>query len=262
MGKGKHMKLELRGVSKTFGAHTRAISALAGVDLVVEPGEFVCLIGPSGCGKSTLLNMLAGLDTPSTGEVYADGQPMQGTSPSRILIFQDGGLFPWLTTQGNVEFGLRMKGYNREQRERIARKYLEMVHLDQFSQAWMHELSGGMRQRVALARALAVEPAVLLLDEPFGALDAITRDLLHTELQEIWMNTHNTIVFVTHNVREAAVLGDRVIVMSPRPGRIVAEHRIDLPRPREIEDVQITNLARRIAGDLRLREEAPREHTG
>ena len=253
------MNLEARSVRKVFQGRGGLVTALEKVDLAVKEGEFVCLIGPSGCGKSTLLNILAGLEFPSEGEVYAQGQPIRGTDPSRVLIFQDAALFPWLTVQANVEFGLQMKGSSREMRELTAKRLLEMIHLEQFGRAWVHELSGGMRQRVALARALAVEPAVLLLDEPFGALDAITRDLLHGELQDIWLKTGKTIVFVTHNVREAVVLGDRVIVMSPRPGRIVAEHRIDLPRPRQIENVVTTELARRILVDLQLKEEISHE---
>lgn len=247
------MKLEVRNVSKVFQTRGRTLIALERVNLVVSKGEFLCLIGPSGCGKSTLLNILAGLEMPSEGEVLADGHPIRGPDPSRVLIFQDTALFPWLNVQANVEFGLRMQGCPRAQRESIARKLLEMVHLEQFHHAWVHELSGGMKQRVALARALAVDPDVLLLDEPFGALDAITRDLLHTELQEIWLKTGKTIVFVTHNLREAAVLGDRVLVMSPRPGRIIAEHRIDLPRPRHVEDIATTDIVHRISADLKLK---------
>ena len=254
------MKLEARGVTKVFHARGSLVTALEKIDFTVNSGEFVCLIGPSGCGKSTLLNMLAGLEFPSEGAVHADGELIRSADPSRVLIFQDAALFPWLTVQANVEFGLRMRGVPREEREATTRRLLTMVHLDQFSRAWVHELSGGMKQRVALARALAVDPAVLLLDEPFGALDAITRDLLHDELQELWMKTGKTVVFVTHNVREAVVLGDRVVVMSPRPGRIVAEHHIDLPRPRQIEDVATTRLAHRISADLQLKKEAPHAH--
>jgi NitT/TauT family transport system ATP-binding protein len=249
------MKLEVKGVKKFFNARGRTLTALEQVDLEISEGEFLCLIGPSGCGKSTLLYMLAGLETPSEGEVCADGQPVRGTDPSRVLIFQDAAIFPWLNVQANVEFGLKMKGYSREKRQGITKQLLEMVHLEQFSHAWIHELSGGMKQRVALARALAVDPAVLLLDEPFGALDSITRDMLHTELQETWLKTRKTVVFVTHNVREAVVLGDRVIVMSPRPGRIVAEHHINLPRPRQIEDAETSSIAHRISADLKLKEE-------
>jgi NitT/TauT family transport system ATP-binding protein len=249
------MNLELRGISKTFRAREGLLPALEDITLSVRAGEFVCLIGPSGCGKSTLLNILAGLEFPNGGQVFADGRPITGPDSSRVLIFQEAALFPWLSVQDNVEFGLRMKGRPRAERQAEALRLLAMVHLDQFRRAFIHELSGGMRQRVALARALAVEPQVLLLDEPFGALDAITRDLLHGELQEIWMKTNKTVVFVTHNVREAVVLGDRVVVMSPRPGRVVAEHPINLPRPRLIEDTATTDLARRISTDLQLKDE-------
>jgi NitT/TauT family transport system ATP-binding protein len=248
------MKLEVVGANKLFNARDTTLAALDRIDLSVEDGEFLCLIGPSGCGKSTLLYLLAGLETPTQGQVFADGLPVKGTDPSRVLIFQEAALFPWLTVQANVEFGLKMKGIAREKRAEIALQLLGMVHLDAFRHAWIHELSGGMRQRVALARALAVDPAVLLMDEPFGALDAMTRDMLHGELQEIWLKTHKTVVFVTHNVREAVVLGDRVLVMSSRPGRFVAEHRIHLPRPRRIDDVETTALTRRISADLRLTE--------
>ncbi len=246
------MALEFRDVTKTFQNRSGLVVAIDRIDLTIRDGEFVCLIGPSGCGKSTLLNMLAGLEYPSQGNVLADGQPITGTDPSRVLIFQEAALFPWLTVQDNIEFGLTMRGAGKAEREATAQRLLRMVHLEQFSQAWVHELSGGMRQRVALARALAVAPAVLLLDEPFAALDALTRDRLHAELQEIWQQTSTTIVFVTHNVREAVVLGDRVLVMSARPGRIVAEHVIDLPRPRQIENLDTTRLAQRILADLQL----------
>lgn len=249
------MRLDVVAVRKEFASRGGAVTALDRLDLSIAAGELLCLLGPSGCGKSTLLNMLAGLEMPSEGQILADGQPVCGTDPSRLLIFQDAALFPWLTVQANVEFGLRMKSIGRGERERVAGQLLEMVHLSQFAHAWVHELSGGMRQRVALARALAVEPAALLMDEPFGALDAMTRDRLHAELQEIWLKTRKTIVFVTHNVREAVVLGDRVIVMSPRPGRIVAEHRIDLARPRQIEHPQTSELSRHILVDLQAKEQ-------
>jgi NitT/TauT family transport system ATP-binding protein len=246
------MGLEFQAVTKTFQTRSGSVTAVDRIDLTIRDGEFVCLIGPSGCGKSTLLNMLAGLEYPSQGRVLADGKEIVGTDPSRVLIFQEAALFPWLTVQDNVEFGLTMRGAGRAERQAASQRLLRMVHLEQFSQAWVHELSGGMRQRVALARALAVAPAVLLLDEPFAALDALTRDRLHAELQEIWQQTGTTIVFVTHNVREAVVLGDRALVMSPRPGRIVAEHLIELPRPRQIENLDTTRLAQRILADLQL----------
>jgi NitT/TauT family transport system ATP-binding protein len=225
---------------------------LARISLTVPPGEFVCAIGPSGCGKTSLLYILAGLETPTSGQVLVDGQPVAGTEPSRVLLFQEAALFPWLAVEDNIEFGLKMKGLPRAARRATTQRLLQMVHLEPFADAWVHELSGGMKQRVALARALAVDPAILLLDEPFGALDAISRELLHDELQELWMRMGKTIVFVTHNVREAVVLGDRVVVFSPRPGRILADHRVDLPRPRHIDDPEIAVLARRISGDLLL----------
>ncbi len=252
------MQLEIKGVTKIFRRRGRSVTALDSLSLAVASQEFACLIGPSGCGKSTVLNLLAGLDMPSDGQVLAGGALVQGPDPSRVLIFQEAALFPWLNVQANVEFGLNMKGQSRSEVERTATRLLAMVHLEQFSRSWVHELSGGMKQRVALARALAVDPAVLLLDEPFGALDAITRDRLHSELQEVWLHTHKTMIFVTHNVREAVVLGDRVLVMSPRPGRLVAEHQIALPRPRNMEDPRVIPLASRILADLTVDGEAHR----
>jgi NitT/TauT family transport system ATP-binding protein len=246
------MDLEVRGVNKTFRRRGRSVIALENINLTVAAQEFVCLIGPSGCGKSTVLNLLAGLDMPTEGGAYAGGELILGPDPCRVLIFQDAALFPWLNVQANVEFGLRMKGLPPRDCVQTATRLLEMVHLEQFRYSWVHELSGGMKQRVALARALAVDPAVLLLDEPFGALDAITRDRLHAELQTLWLHTRKTMVFVTHNVREAVVLGDRVVVMSPHPGKIVAEHHIDLPRPRNMEDTRIIPLASRILADLQV----------
>jgi NitT/TauT family transport system ATP-binding protein len=246
------MELELRGVERRFEARNgHVVHALGRTDLTVRPGEFVCIVGPSGCGKTTLLNLLAGLDAPSEGAVFADGAAVRGTDPSRVLIFQDAALFPWLSVQANVEFGLRMRDMPARERAATASRLLDLVHLDQFSRAYVHELSGGMKQRVAIARALAVDPEVLLMDEPFGALDAMTRGILHAELQELWMRTKKTVVFVTHNVREAVVLGDRVLVMSQRPGRILSDHRVDLPRPRRIEDDNTMRLARVISEELK-----------
>lgn len=244
------MDLELRGVGRSFERPGRLVEALAGVSVTVKSGEFVCLVGPSGCGKTTVLHLLAGLDRPTTGTVLADGVPVTGPDPRRVLIFQDAALFPWLSVQANVEFGLRIRGIEKEERLSRVRTLLEMVHLEKFAHSWVHELSGGMKQRVALARALAVDPAVLLLDEPFGALDAITRDRLHEELQELWMQAAKTVLFVTHNVREAAVLGDRILVMSRAPGRIIAEHRVGIPRPRHMEDPGIMPLAKQVLADL------------
>ena len=244
--------LQVINVDKVYPTRSGNLQALARISLTVPPGEFVCAIGPSGCGKTSLLYILAGLEMPTSGQVLVDGQPVAGTEPSRVLLFQEAALFPWLAVEDNIEFGLKMKSLSRAARRATTQRLLQMVHLEPFADAWVHELSGGMKQRVALARALAVDPAILLLDEPFGALDAITRELLHDELQELWMRMGKTIVFVTHNVREAVVLGDRVVVFSPRPGRILADHRVELPRPRHIDDPEIAVLARRISADLLL----------
>jgi NitT/TauT family transport system ATP-binding protein len=244
--------LQVIDVDKVFPTRGGNLKALSRISLTVPPGEFVCAIGPSGCGKTSLLTILAGLEAATGGQVLVDGKPVTGTDPSRVLLFQEAALFPWLTVEDNIDFGLKMNGTPGDRRRATTRRLLQMVHLEPFADAWVHELSGGMKQRVALARALAVDPAVLLLDEPFGALDAITRELLHDELQELWMRMGKTIVFVTHNVREAVVLGDRVVVFSPRPGRIVADHRVDLPRPRHIDDPETAVLARRISADLQL----------
>jgi sulfonate transport system ATP-binding protein len=195
--------------------------------------------------------LVAGLLQPTAGEVLVDGKTVQGTGTDRILIFQELGLFPWLTVGQNVEFGMRMKGVAKPEREARTREYLRLVHLAQFKDSYIHQLSGGMRQRVALARALATEPDVLLMDEPFAALDAQTRDLLHDELERIWDETGRTIIFVTHNVREAVRLGDRVVLLTFRPGQIKREYTIDLPRPRHLEDVQVAGAARGILNDLR-----------
>jgi len=208
-------------------------------------------VGPSGCGKSTLLHLIAGLQQATAGSVLMDGKAAQGPGTDRILIFQELGLFPWLKVSENVEFGMKMKGIAKAERQEKTEHYLRLVHLAQFKNSYTHQLSGGMRQRVALARALATEPDVLLMDEPFAALDAQTRDLLHDELERIWAETGRTIIFVTHNVREAVRLGDRVTLLTFRPGRVKQEYPIDLPRPRHLEDVTVASSAREILDDLR-----------
>lgn len=246
--------LGIHGVSKTFISRGRTVQALLPIELQIAAGEFVCLLGPSGCGKSTLLNIIAGLDTPSSGEVLANQRVVSGPGTDRVLLFQEAALFPWLDVQRNVEFGLRQAGMKSAERAAIAQRYIDLVHLSGFERSFVHQLSGGMRQRTAIARALAIDPAVLLMDEPFGALDAMTRDLLHSELESIWASTGKTIVFVTHNVREAIALGDRVLVFSPRPGRIVREFRIDLPRPRALEDHGLVDRAAEILEVLRHEE--------
>lgn len=225
--------------------------ALDHINLEVRAGEFVCIVGPSGCGKSTLLHLIAGLQAQTSGQVLVDGHPVQGPGTDRILIFQEHGLFPWLTVAENVEFGMKMKGMRKVERTEKMQHYLRLVHLAKFEKSYIHQLSGGMRQRVAIARALATEPDVLLMDEPFGALDAQTRDLLHDELERIWSDTGRTIIFVTHNVREAVRLGDRVVLLTFRPGRVKSEFPVELPRPRSLEDPQVALAARDVLEELR-----------
>jgi len=252
-------KLELRGVSKTFRSPHGDFPALRGLDVRAAPGEFVCLLGPSGCGKTTTLNIIAGLEQADSGTVWMDGQPVGGPGPDRVLIFQEPALFPWLNVRDNVAFGLAAQGMPRRPRQRAADAQLEMVHLEEFAAASVHQLSGGMKQRVALARALALNPQVLLMDEPFGALDAQTREALHLELQSLWSETGKTIVFVTHNVREALVLGDRVLLLSARPGHVKSEFRCDLPRPRPMESHTLVDMAQAILADLRSEVQAAQE---
>ncbi|HTK06026.1 MAG TPA: ABC transporter ATP-binding protein [Ktedonobacteraceae bacterium] len=245
------ISLRVENVSKTFVSRDRIVEALQPVNLDVASGEFVCFLGPSGCGKSTLLSIIAGLEKSDGGAIIANERPVQGPGTDRILLFQEAALFPWLDVQGNVEFGLRQKGIPARERAERARHYLELVHLKGFERSYVHQLSGGMRQRVAIARALAIDPAILLMDEPFGALDAFTRDSLHAELESIWAETHKTILFVTHNVREAVALGDRVVVFAPRPGRIIRDFRISLPRSRALEDHRLVDQSAEILETLR-----------
>jgi NitT/TauT family transport system ATP-binding protein len=242
--------LKIEDITKTFNGRAGIVEALHPVDVDVEAGEFVCLLGPSGCGKSTLLSIIAGLETPTSGAVFAGGRKVRGPGTDRVLLFQEAALFPWLDVRRNVEFGLRQQGMPAKERAAIAQRHIELVHLKGFERSYVHQLSGGMRQRVAIARALAIDPAILLMDEPFGALDALTRDRLHAELELIWAATHKTVLFVTHNVREAVALGDRVLVFSPRPGRIVREFHIDLPRPRSLEDRSLVDYTAEIMSVL------------
>jgi NitT/TauT family transport system ATP-binding protein len=244
-------KLRLIDVSRSFPTPGGALVALENINLEVEEGEFLCLVGPSGCGKSTLLNLMAGLDQPTRGEIWMNGRRIEGPGTDRTLIFQELGLFPWLTVQENVEFGLRMQGVARQERRARSQQYLRLVHLARFEASYVHQLSGGMKQRVALARSLATEPGVLLMDEPFAALDAQTRDLLHEELARIWAETGKTIVFVTHNVREAVRLGSRVILLTFRPGRIKSQFIITLPRPRHLEDPELALTAGEVLAQLK-----------
>lgn len=244
-------KISLRGVNVKFTSKAGARSVLEGVDLNIKAGEFVCLVGPSGCGKSTLLNVIAGLYKADTGTVLKDGVPITGPGPDRAVIFQEAALFPWLTAVQNVEFALKASIKNKQERRAKAMEYLGTVHLARFAASHPHELSGGMRQRVAIARALALNPDILLMDEPFAALDAQTRDILLLEVQRIWHETGKTILFVTHNVLEAVALGDRVLCMGTRPGCINQEISVTLPRPRVMEEPETARLAKRIMTHLR-----------
>jgi len=245
-------KVALENLSLEYNTNDGSqLLALENIQLNVNQGEFLCIVGPSGCGKSTFLHLIAGLQKPTSGHVRMDGVLVDSPGTDRILIFQELGLFPWLTVAQNVEFGMKMKGIPKAERREKIQHYLRLVHLLQFKDSYTHQLSGGMRQRVALARALATEPDVLLMDEPFAALDAQTRDLLHDELERIWAETGKTIIFVTHNVREAVRLGDRVVLFTFRPGRIKEEFLIDLPRARHLEDIAVANKAREILDELR-----------
>jgi NitT/TauT family transport system ATP-binding protein len=227
------------------------VSAIENISLSIEEGQFVCFVGPSGCGKSTLLNILAGLDRPTNGQVVLNGQVVTETGPDRVMVFQENALFPWLKVIDNVEFGLKMAGVEKKRRLEISMRYLDLMQLSKFSNLYTYQLSGGMKQRVAIARALVTDPEVLLMDEPFAALDSQTRDLLLVELQLIWAKTRKTIVFVTHNILESVCLGDKVIVFTSRPGKIKAEIAVDYRRPRLSEDTDLQRYQRRILEELK-----------
>jgi sulfonate transport system ATP-binding protein len=245
-------KLAIEQVSKSFQSASGKVLALDRVSLNVAEGEFVCLVGASGCGKTTLLNIIAGLEKPDSGTVLADGEPVTGPGRERLVMFQEPALFPWLTVFGNVLFGLKLKpNLSNKDRHDVARYYLELVGLSRFERANIHELSGGMKQRASLARALAPNPRVLLMDEPFAALDALTREQLYGDIQQIWQARRKTIVFVTHNVREAACLGDRVLLFAPHPGRIQEEFPVELPRPRDINSIDLAAYSTRITKALK-----------
>lgn len=236
--------VHLDGVGRRFGSGDTGVNALADISLTVAPGEFVCLVGASGCGKSTLLALVAGLDRPTVGTVEAGDGPVS-------MLFQEPALFPWLTVAANVELPLRLRGVGAVERRAVAADLLERVRLGGSGHKRPHELSGGMRQRVALARALAQDAGLLLMDEPFGALDAITRDLLHDELEQLWAERGFTVLFVTHNVREAARLGDRIVLLTSRPGRVAASYPVTLGRPRRIDSPEIADLAATVTDQLR-----------
>ncbi|GAA3097007.1 ABC transporter ATP-binding protein [Streptosporangium carneum] len=241
---GAEPAVRLDGVSKIYGQGKNGLLALDNISLAVEPGEFVSLLGASGCGKSTLLSLVAGLDRPTAGTLDTGGRKI-------AMMFQEPALFPWLTVAANVEMALRVQGVGKKERRERATEFLEIVHLGGFGGKRPHELSGGMRQRVSLARALAQEADVLLMDEPFGALDAMTRDLLHDELERIWQKRGLSVLFVTHNVREAVRLGDRVVLLSSRPGKVAEDFPVDIDRPRITDSPEVAELASTITDRLR-----------
>ncbi|HEX9318438.1 MAG TPA: ABC transporter ATP-binding protein [Nitrososphaeraceae archaeon] len=255
-------KLQLKDVSKRFRSTDSSktyVTAIENVSLRIEEGEFVCFVGPSGCGKSTLLNILAGLDKPTEGEIILNGQPIDGTGPDRIMVFQENALFPWLKVIDNVEFGLKIAGLTKPKRREIAMHYLETMQLTKFADSFIYQLSGGMKQRVSIARALAMDPEILLMDEPFAALDSQTRDLLSVELQLIWSKTRKTIIFVTHNILESICLGDRVVVFTNRPGHVKREIPIPYRRPRLSEDDSLQPFYRKVLDELKTEVSIPRK---
>ena len=242
--------LAIKGLSKRFTRGEQTVEALSDVSLTVNKGEFVCLIGASGCGKSTLLRIIAGFETASAGDVEMYGTAITGPGPERGMVFQDFALFPWLTVRENVGFGPRQRGLPKANLDEIAARYTEMVGLSSFADYYPSQLSGGMKQRVAIARVLANDCEVLLMDEPFGALDALTREKLQLELLEIWQRTHVTVIFVTHSVEEAVLLADRVVVMTAGPGRIEHDARIPLARPRDVSAIDFNQVRRDITQRL------------
>lgn len=252
------MKLVIENVSKSYeNAAQQSATVLAPVSIEIDEGEFVVFVGPSGCGKTTLLNLIAGFLRPTTGRILLDGKEVERPGRDRLMMFQEPALFPWLNVIDNVSFGLKRNWLRVKGRKRGARNYLKMVHLEKFEKSSIHELSGGMKQRVALARALAPDPRVLLIDEPFTALDAVVKLELYLELQRIHQETRKTIVFVTHEMQEAACLGDRILVFSGSPGRVMHEMRIDLPRPREFNDPKVMAFAAELLEKLKETHKGP-----
>ncbi|WAM35229.1 ABC transporter ATP-binding protein [Caldicellulosiruptor acetigenus] len=245
------MALAVENVSKKFLSKNKEITVLEKINLEVQKGEFICILGPSGCGKSTLLNIIAGLEKPSEGKVFLNGKEILSPGPDRIVMFQESALFPWLKVIDNVEFGMKICGIPKKERYEKALKYLRMVHLTKFKDAYVHQLSGGMKQRVALARALTLDSEVLLMDEPFAALDSQTKNILLLELQRIWWETKKTIIFVTHNVEEAVLLADKVVVMSSNPGKIKKVFEIKLARPRLLDNPDIVYMISAIMKELK-----------
>jgi NitT/TauT family transport system ATP-binding protein len=244
-------KLQAKNIVKSFDHNGNSVLALDGINLDVQEGDFVCIVGPSGCGKSTFLNIVAGLEKPDSGEILLNGQSISSPGPDRTMVFQEGALFPWLKVIDNVEFGLKMAGIPKDERRQISQRYLDMMQLTKFADSYTYQLSTGMKQRVAIARALAMDPEILLMDEPFAALDSQTRDLLLVELQLIWERTKKTIVFVTHNISESVILGNRVVVFKNRPSKIKKEVVIDYRRPRLMEDENLQKYYHQILEELK-----------
>ena len=242
--------VDVRDVSKTYLSQGRRTEALRGANLTVQRGEFVCLLGASGCGKSTLLRIVAGFEATTAGEALMWGKRIPGPGPSRGMVFQDYGLFPWLTVRDNIGFGPTSRGRPAAEVRETAARYIDLVGLGPFADAYPHQLSGGMKQRVAIARVLANEAEVVLMDEPFGALDAMTRERLQDELLELWTRTGLTVLFVTHAIEEAIVLADRIVLMSPGPGRIEAVHTVDLPRRRDVSSPAFNDVRRMLSAQL------------
>ena len=245
------MRVALKRVHKSFIQKDQRVQALSDINFTIEAGEFICAIGPSGCVKSTLISLIAGLEFPDSGQVFVDSRVVEGPSPDVLVVFQEAALFPWLTVLGNVEFGLKIAGVADQDRHSRALEAIKMVHLSKFINAHPHELSGGMKQRAAIARSLVMKPNVLLMDEPFAALDAQTRQMLMEELQEIWQRTRMTVLFVTHNVREATFLSDRVLEITARPGTVKHEYPIALPRPRREQDAHLLTIQTKIMSSLK-----------
>ena len=244
-------QIELRNITIEYDSVENPVTALQDVSFSVEPAEFLCVVGQSGCGKTTMLNIVAGFLKPTKGTILIGGKTVTGKGLDRGVVFQDfAQLFPWRTAQRNVEFGLEMKGIAKEEREEIALRFLRLVNLEKFARSYPHELSGGMQQRVAIARALAYNPAVLLMDEPFAALDALTREEMQRFLVDVWKETKKTVIYVTHNVAEAVYLADRVIVFSPHPGTVKAQVKITMPRPRDTLGIDFLQHQKEIVGHI------------
>ena len=244
-------QIELRNIGLQYESAENSLTALQDVSFGVDAAEFLCVVGQSGCGKTTMLNIVAGFLKPTQGEILISGKTVTGKGLDRGIVFQDfAQLFPWRTAQRNIEFGLEMKGIAKEERAEIALRFLRLVNLEKFARSYPHELSGGMQQRVAIARALAYNPAVLLMDEPFAALDALTREEMQRFLVDVWRETKKTVVYVTHNVAEAVYLADRVIVFSPHPGTVKAQVKITLPRPRDTLSVEFLEYQKEIVGHI------------